>query len=211
MGVIAKRSLMTFFSDPCDHYCHRVRIVLAEKDLAVDIKDVDPANQQSSSLADVNPYNTVPTLMDRDLTLYQSVIIMEYLDERFPHPPLLPAYPVMRSKSRLMIHRIEKDLCPLVDIILNPASKETTINRSRKHLREQLLSISPIFAENEFFMSEEFSLVDCCLLPILWRLPRMKIELPQHAAPILQYIKRLSKRPSFKTSLSDAEKEMRSE
>lgn len=208
MGVIAKRSLMTFFSDPYDHYCHRVRIVLAEKDLAVDIQEVDTKDQQPSALTDVNPYNTVPTLMDRDLILYHSVIMMEYLDERFPHPPLLPAYPVTRSKSRLMIHRIEKDLCPLVDTILSPTAKETTINRSRKQLREQLLSISPIFAEYPFFMSEELSLVDCCLLPILWRLPVMKIELPQQAAPLLRYIQRLTQRPSFKTSLSDAEKEM---
>jgi len=208
MGVIAKRSSMIFFSDPSDHYSHRVRIVLAEKDVAVEIKDVDP-EAKPIEFTDINPYNSLPTLVDRDLVLYESNIMMEYLDERFPHPPLLPAYPVTRSKSRLMIHRIEKDLCHLVDTILDPLAQENAVVTSRKELREQLLIISPVFNEFPFFMNEEFSLVDCCLLPILWRLPVMGIELPPQAQPLLNYADRLFQRDSFQASLSDAEEEMR--
>ena len=207
MGFVAKRSSMTFFSDPMDHYSHRVRIVLAEKDVTVDIKDVDPGNV-SYCLADINPYNSLPTLVDRDLVLYEPNIMMEYLDERFPHPPLLPAYPVVRSKSRLMMHRIEKDLCHLVDILLHGEVSKVQQSEARKMLREHFISMAPVLIEYPFFMSEEFSLVDCCLLPILWRLSLMKIELPSQATPLLEYSERLFKRNSFQASLSNEEREM---
>ena len=207
MGIIAKRSSMIFFSDPADHYCHRVRIVLAEKDVAVEIKGIDP-ECKPAQLADVNPYNSLPTLVDRDLVLYEANIMMEYLDERFPHPPLLPAYPVTRSKSRLMIHRIEKDLCHLVDIILSPLSKDAAVNKAKKELREQLITIAPIFAEKIFFMSDDFSLIDCCLLPILWRLRFMGIELPHQAQPLTNYAEQHFQRDSFLASLSNSEEEM---
>ena len=114
MGVVSKRSTMTFFSDPVSHYSHRVRIVLAEKGVTVDIVDVDPANPPEE-LAELNPYNSLPTLVDRELSLYESKVMMEYLDERFPHPPLLPVYPVARADSRQLMHRIERDWCRLVD------------------------------------------------------------------------------------------------
>ncbi len=208
MGVVAKRSSMTFFSDPADHYCHRVRIVLAEKGVAVDIQDVN-LDALPRELADINPYNTVPTLVDRDLVLYEPNVMMEYLDERFPHPPLLPVYPVTRAQSRLMMHRIQKDWCALADIILNPASKDAAVTKARKELREGLIGISPIFSEKPFFMSEEFTLVDCCVAPLLWRLPVMGIELPRQAKDILAYAERLFERESFRESLSEAEKEMR--
>lgn len=208
MGVVAKRSSMSFFSDPADHYCHRVRIVLAEKGVAVDIQDVD-LGALPRELADINPYNTVPTLVDRELVLYEPNVMMEYLDERFPHPPLLPVYPVTRAQSRLMMHRIQKDWCHLADIILNPASKESIATKARKELREQLTGISPIFAEKPFFMSDEFTLVDCCVAPLLWRLPAMGIELPRQAKDILAYAERLFERESFRESLSEVEKEMR--
>ncbi|MCL6268987.1 stringent starvation protein A [Sansalvadorimonas sp. 2012CJ34-2] len=208
MGVVAKRSSMTFFSDPADHYCHRVRIVLAEKGVAVDIQDVDP-NAMPQELTDINPYGTVPTLVDRDLVLYESGVMMEYLDERFPHPPLLPVYPVTRAQSRLMMHRIQKDWCQLVDIIVNPASKESAVAKARKELREGLIGIAPIFNEKPFFMSEEFTLVDCCVAPILWRLPALGIELPRQAKGLQAYADRLFERESFQESLSEVEKEMR--
>ena len=208
MGVVAKRSSMSFFSDPADHYCHRVRIVLAEKGVAVDIQDVDP-DALPRELADINPYNTVPTLVDRELVLYEPNVMMEYLDERFPHPPLLPVYPVTRAQSRLMMHRIQKDWCHLADIILSPASKESAVTKARKELRELLTGISPIFAEKPFFMSDEFTLVDCCVAPLLWRLPAMGIELPRQAKDILAYAERLFERESFRESLSEVEKEMR--
>ncbi|MTI15258.1 stringent starvation protein SspA [Sansalvadorimonas verongulae] len=208
MGVVAKRSSMTFFSDPADHYCHRVRIVLAEKGVAVDIQDVDP-DALPQELSDINPYNAVPTLVDRDLVLYESSVMMEYLDERFPHPPLLPVYPVTRAQSRLMMHRIQKDWCNLADIILNPASKDAAVTKARKELREGLVGISPIFAEKPFFLSDEFTLVDCCVAPVLWRLPILGIELPKQAKDLQAYMDRLFERESFLESLSEVEKEMR--
>ena len=175
MGVVAKRSSMTFYSDPSCHYSHRVRIVLAEKGVVVDVKDVDPASKPAE-IADINPYNSLPTLVDRELVLYEPNVMMEYLDERFPHPPLLPVYPVARAESRLYIHRIQKDWCSKVDAILAAKSKES-VNRSRKELRESLTAIAPVFAEKPFFMSEEFTLVDCVVGPILWRLQSLGIEL----------------------------------
>jgi RNA polymerase-associated protein len=208
MAVVAKKSSMIFFSNPSDHYCHRVRIVLAEKGVAVDIQDVNPENLPQE-LSDMNPYNSLPTLVDRELVLYEPSVMMEYLDERFPHPPLLPVYPVSRAQSRLMMHRIQKDWCALVDTIMDPKTKETPAARARKELRESLLSVAPIFAEKPFFMSEEFTLVDCCVAPILWRLPAMGIELPKQGKAITDYAERLFERESFKESLSEIEKEMR--
>ncbi|HAO88586.1 MAG TPA: stringent starvation protein A, partial [Gammaproteobacteria bacterium] len=117
MGVVAKRSSMTFYSDGTSHYSHRVRIVLAEKGVAVETIDVDPSNKPED-LASLNPYNTLPALVDRDLVLYEADIMMEYLDERFPHPPLFPVYPVARAQSRLWIYRIRQDWCGLVDSLM---------------------------------------------------------------------------------------------
>ena len=134
--------------------------MLAEKGVTVDIVDVDSSNKPED-LASLNPYNEVPTLVDRELTLYQSTVIMEYLDERFPHPPLLPVYPVARAQSRLLIHRIERDWCGHVDAILAGEEKEASLNKRRKELREAILACAPIFSELPYFMSEEFTLVDC--------------------------------------------------
>jgi RNA polymerase-associated protein len=209
MGVVAKRSSMTFYSDNESHYSHRVRIVLAEKGVTVDIVEIDRAHPPVE-LAEINPYNTLPTLVDRDLVLYESKVMMEYLDERFPHPPLLPVYPVARAESRLYIHRIEKDWCVLVDAILHTRS-ENVIEKSTKELRESLLAIAPIFSEKPFFMSEEFTLVDCCLAPILWRLPSLGVEFRgnKQAKPLLAYMDTLFNRESFQASLSEQEQEMR--
>ena len=207
MGVVAKRSSMTFYSDPADHYSHRVRIVLAEKGVTVDIHDIDPDNKPED-LATLNPYNTLPTLVDRDLVLYDANVMMEYLDERFPHPPLLPVYPVARAQSRLWINRIEKDWTDLVGVIRTGKSKEA--DKARKELTDSLVTIAPIFAEMPYFMSEDFSLVDCCVAPILWRLPTLGIDLPESTCkPLLQYMDRLFERESFLASLSEAEREMR--
>lgn len=207
MGVVAKRSSMTFFSDPSDHYSHRVRIVLAEKGVAVEVHDVDPDNKPED-LASLNPYNSLPTLVDRELVLYEPNVMMEYLDERFPHPPLLPVYPVARAQSRLWIHRIEKDWGDLIRTIVAGKGKEA--DAARKELTENLIAISPIFAEMPYFMSEEFSIVDCAIGPILWRLPAFGIELPEkQCKALLQYMERLFEREAFQASLSEAEREMR--
>ncbi|MCC5883564.1 MAG: stringent starvation protein A [Halomonas sp.] len=207
MGVVAKRSSMIFYSGSDDHLSHRVRIVLAEKGVAVDIVEVN-GDQRPEELADMNPYNSVPTLVDRDLVLYESKVMMEYLDERFPHPPLLPVYPVARAQSRLWMHRIEREWCPLVDQIVSGSKKD--VEKARKELRESLVGISPIFEDMPFFMSEEFSLVDCCIAPILWRLPVLGIELPdKQVKPLVTYMERLFERDSFVSSLSENEREMR--
>jgi len=208
MGVVAKRSSMTFYSDGASHYSHRVRIVLAEKGVTVDIIDVD-VEDKPEDLADLNPYNTLPTLVDRDLVLYEANVMMEYLDERFPHPPLLPVYPVARGSSRQLICRIEKDWCVLVDGILKGGNAKT-VEKQRKELREGLISIAPIFTEKPFFMNDEFTIVDCCMAPILWRLPQLGIELPntKQTKPLLAYMEALFSRESFKESLSEQESEI---
>jgi len=209
VAAAAKRSSMTFYSSPTDHYCHRVRIVLAEKGVAVDIIDVEQGNEPED-LASLNPYNEVPTLVDRELTLYEPGVIMEYLDERFPHPPLLPVYPVTRGQCRLYIHRIERDWCAHVDAIVAGKEKAAELNKHRKALRDGLITIAPIFEEMPYFMSEDFTLVDCALAPILWRLPELGIELPaKQAKPLLEYAERLFQRDSFQASLTEAEREMR--
>ncbi|HAC86349.1 MAG: glutathione S-transferase N-terminal domain-containing protein [Gammaproteobacteria bacterium] len=209
MGVVAKRSSMTFYSDGASHYSHRVRIVLAEKGVAVETIDVDLDNKPED-LAALNPYNTLPTLVDRDLVLYEADIMMEYLDERFPHPPLFPVYPVARAQSRLWIFRIQKDWCSLVDSIMAGSGTSSQVEKTRKNLRESLISIAPIFGEKPFFMSDEFTIVDCCVTPILWRLPVMGIELPKTKTtkPLLDYRDRLFERESVMASLSEQEKEM---
>ena len=208
-SVVAKRSLMTFFSDPRDHYSHRVRMVLAEKGVAVEIVEVDPGNKPED-LAEINPYNSVPTLLDRELVLYESTVIMEYLDERFPHPPLLPVYPVARAQSRVLIHRIETDWCGRVDLLMAGKGREAALDKARKELRESIIGIAPIFGETEFFMSDEFTLVDCCVTPILWRLPALDIKLPERSTrPMQKYMQKMFEGDSFRASLTEAELEMR--
>ncbi len=184
MAVAAnKRSIMTLFSGADDLYSHQVRIVLAEKGVTVDVLQVDP-NDMPEDLLELNPYNSVPTLVDRELVLYESRIIMEYLDERFPHPPLMPVYPVSRGQSRLMMHRIDTDWYCLVDRI----RKGDRADAARKELQESLLSIAPVFAEMPYFMSEEFGLADCYLGPLLWRLPVLGIELDNRAGKDIKAI-----------------------
>jgi len=208
MGVVVKHSSMIFYSDGNDHYSQRVRLVLAEKGVAVEIVDVERGNIPED-LADLNPYNSLPTLVDRDLALYESMVIMEYLDERFPHPPMLPVYPVARAQSRLFVYRIQRDWCGYVDTIVAGRSKDTVIDRARKELQESLITIAPIFKEKPFFMSDDFTLVDCCVAPILWRLSVLGVELPpKHGKPMLDYMDRIFERDSFQASLSEAELDM---
>lgn len=203
---VAKRSSMMFYSDGSDQYSQRVRLVLAEKGVTVDVVDVD-VNNPPEDLAELNPYGSVPTLIDRDLVLYESTVIMEYLDERFPHPPLLPVYPVARALSRLWMHRIQKDWCVQLDQVLAGGKGR---DKARKQLRDSLTAVAPIFAEKPYFMSEEFTLVDCCVAPVLWRLEKAGVELPERQArPLLKYMERLFDRDGFQASLSEFEQEMR--
>ena len=196
------------YSDPADHYSHRVRLVLAEKGVTVQVIDVDPA-RLPPKLVEVNPYGSVPTLVDRDLALYESTVVMEYLEERYPHPPLMPVYPVARGNSRLLMHRIQRDWCARADTVSDSRRSGAARSEARKALRESLTGVSPLFNEFACFMSDEQSLVDCCLLPILWRLPVLGIELPRQAKPLLDYMVRQFAREPFQASLSSVEREMR--
>jgi RNA polymerase-associated protein len=198
---------MTLFSDPTCQYSHRVRIVLAEKGVTVDIEDMD-STAITEEIFEANPYGTLPTLVDRDLALYESKVVMEYLDERFPHPPLLPVYPVARAQSRLWIFRIERDWCTLSDrIIRDPNGNDGA--EARKELRESLIGVASIFTDLPYFMSEDYTLVDCCLAPLLWRLPQLGIEIPVIAQtkPLHNYMKRVFERSAFEESLTDLERE----
>ncbi len=202
-----KRSVMLLFSNKLCPYSHRVRIVLAEKGVQVDLVEVDLQNKPDE-LLDMNPYATVPTLLDRDLVLYESSIILEYLEERFPHPPLMPVYPVARGKSRLMMNRVDRDWYTLMREILHGSPDNAA--RFRRDLTESLISVAPVFESMPYFLSDEFSLVDCSVAALLWRLPMLGIELP--AGPgksIFEYMDRVFSREAFQKSLTDAEREIR--
>ena len=193
------------YSDPVDHYSHRVRLVLAEKDIAITIRDIDHCTYPPK-LSELNPYSTLPVLVERDLVLYDSIIIMEYLEDRYPYPSLLPAYPSERASKRLLVHRIQKDWCKHVDLILSPNAKVTAQNIARKELRESLIGVSPLFTEQPYFLSNDFSLADCCLLPILLRLPVLGIDIPNNSAKgLVGYMEKAFARPSFQASLSEQE------
>ncbi len=177
---MARRSVMTLFSAPADPWSHRTRLVLAEKGIAIELVNVDP-NKLPEDLLDLNPYHSVPTLVDRDLVLYDSRVIIEYLDERFPHPPLMPIDPVTRAQFRVALYRVERDWYALAhDIELDPQGK--TAAHSRKVLGEAICASAEVFKAKPFFLSDEFSLVDASIAPILWRLPSYGIELPPQAA-----------------------------
>ena len=209
MSFATKRSSMTLFSDPRDHYSHRVRMVLCEKGVTVDVVDVDPS-QRPEDLSEINPYGTLPTLLDRDLVLYKSTVIMEYLDERFPHPPLLPVYPVARAQCRLLMHRIELDWSKRVDVLMAGRGRETAMDKARKELRESLAAIAPVFADRPFFMNEDFTLVDCFVAPILWRLNALDLKLSaRQLKPIQRYMTNMFERDTFQESLTEPEVDMR--
>ncbi|MCB1775003.1 MAG: glutathione S-transferase N-terminal domain-containing protein [Gammaproteobacteria bacterium] len=205
-AVAARRSVMTLFSDPQSLHSHRVRLVLAEKNVSCDIVDVDPLNLPEDVM-DLNPYGTAPTLVDRELALYDSRIICEYLDERFPHPPLLPVDPVSRASARLYMFRVENDWYSLVGQILAGGKPAT---KARKELREGLTAAAPILAHKPFFMSDEFSLVDASIAPLLWRLPSLGVELSGMAAKqVNTYAGSMFLRNGFIASLTEIEREMR--
>jgi len=207
MAVIAnRRSVMTLFSRPTDIHSHRTRLVLAEKNINIEISTV-LGNDLPEDLMDLNPYHTVPTLVDRDLTLYDSRVIIEYLDERFPHPPLMPVDPVMRAQFRLALFRIETDWYSLAEEAESNGDGKLG-SKSRKLLRESILQSTELFGAKPYFLSDEFSLVDSTIAPILWRLPVYGIDLGSQAEPIEDYMKRVFARRSFLQSLTELEQEM---
>ncbi|MGB0723483.1 MAG: glutathione S-transferase N-terminal domain-containing protein [Gammaproteobacteria bacterium] len=207
MAVVAnRRSVMTLFSSDDSPDSHRVRLLLAEKGVTVDIARVT-ADEQPEDLIELNPYGSVPTLVDRDLVLYDPRVIMEYLDERFPHPPLMPVDPVSRARARLAMYRVEQDWYALVPDL--DSGDEKRASKARKLLKDSLTASVDVFAARPFFLSEELSLVDLAILPLLWRLPHWQVKLPSQAKPIAQYAARLFSTETFQASLTEAEREMK--
>lgn len=208
MGLLTnRRSVMTLLSDPRCVHSHRIRIVLAEKDLTYEVVDVDP-QALSEELCEYNPYGETPTLVDRDVVLYGVQVIMEYLDERFPHPPLMPVDPATRAHTRLMHYRVERDWFSLVDVILHKGEKAAA--KARKELRDNLVIVDEVLRLRPYFMSEEFTLVDCSLAALLWRLPEYRVDIPKEATALQGYCQRLFQRPGFQVSLSPVEQAIQS-
>lgn len=198
---------MTLFSKPTCIHSHRTRLVLAEKNINIDIANVEGPDLPED-LMDLNPYHTVPTLVDRDLVLYDSRVIIEYLDERFPHPPLMPVDPVTRAQFRLALFRIEHDWYPLAEQFDADVERKQA-GKSRKMLKESILASADLFSAKQFFLSDEFSLVDCSIAPVLWRLPAYGIDLGSRADAVEAYMRRVFERRSFQQSLTELEQEMR--
>ena len=207
VSIANRRSVMVLYSDALTPIDHCVRIVLAEKDINVEINFISEV-ERPVELAELNPYNKILTLIDRDLVLYDAQIMMEYLDERFPHPPLLPVDPVSRASNRQLRYRVMNDIYSLVDTL--ESENEIAAANARKSLRDNMTAIAPIFNQTDYFMSDEYTLVDCCMAPILWRLDFYGIKLPGSAKPLLQYADRLFERDAFQKSLSEKERELRS-
>jgi len=204
-NLISRKSGMVLFSSPICAMSHCARFVLHEKGVVADVEYYDP-NNPPEDLLELNPTGVSPTLIERDLVLYDSRIIMEYLDERFPHPPLHQMDPGSRANARMLIKRIDQDWYQLLDEILYSGEKKSA--RAKKMLRESILAAAPIFADRPFFMSDEFSLIDCAIAPLLWRLPSIGIDVSTPSGVINQYAQRLFKRSAFRRSLSEDEKEM---
>jgi stringent starvation protein A len=204
-NIFSRRSVMTLFSPPDCPLSHAVRLVLHEKAIVSEVEFYDP-NNPPEELLELNPTGVSPTLVERDLVLYDSRIIMEYLDERFPHPPLHQMDPVSRANARMIIKRIDQDWYPLLYEAIESGDKKNS--KAKKQLRENLIAAAPVFADRPFFMSEEFSLIDCAIAPLMWRLPAFGIDVATPNNAITNYAQRIFNRPAFKSSLSDAEKEL---
>jgi len=198
---------MVLYSDSTSPIGHAVRIVLAEKDINVEINYISGDDNLPEEIVEINPYNSILTLIDRELVLYDAQIIMEYLDERFPHPPLMPVDPVTRASNRQLRYRVMRDLYSSVND-MNSDNEIATAN-TKKNIRDQLTSIAVAFSHKPFFMSDDYSLVDCCMAPLLWRLDYYGIKLPSSAKPMWQYADRLFSRDAFQRSLSEQEREIR--
>jgi RNA polymerase-associated protein len=198
--------MMTLYSGTTDPYSHRCRIVLFEKGMDFQVIDVDLANKPED-LAIINPHNTVPVLVERDLVLEQANIINEYIDERFPHPQLMPADPVMRARARLFLHNFEEQLFDhIVDL---ESDNQKLADKARNTIRDNLTQIVPLFTKQEYILGDEFSMLDVAIAPLLWRLGHYGIELPKQAAPLLKYAERIFSRPAYIEAMTPSEKAMR--
>ncbi|MBL8485062.1 MAG: glutathione S-transferase N-terminal domain-containing protein [Rhodocyclaceae bacterium] len=197
--------MMNLYSGTTDPFSHRCRIVLYEKGMDFQVIDVDLYNKPED-IAVINPYNRVPVLVDRDLVLYESNIINEYIDERFPHPQLMPPDPIMRARARQLLHTFEQELFAHVDA-LEKGNKAA--EKARQQIRDRLLEFSPIFTKQKFMLGEEFSMLDVAVAPLLWRLDHYGIDLGKNAASLMKYAERIFSRQGFIDALTPAEKIMR--
>lgn len=200
------RSTMALYSSEKSLDCHRVRFVLAEKGINVEIVNVSEDESAAADLAELNPYNEAPTLVDRDLVLYDAGVINDYLDERYPHPPLMPVDPVSRAQLRLVHHRILKDWYSLARIIEGSGGKKS--EQAAKQLKEGIIAANELFAMSPYVLSDELTLVDCTMAPLLWRLAHYGVKLGKPGASVEAYAHRLFSRVSFKASLTQAERDL---
>ena len=198
--------MMTLYSGTTCPFSQRCRFVLYEKGMDFQIIDVDLFNKPED-LAVMNPYNQVPVLVERDLILYESNIINEYIDDRFPHPQLMPADPVMRARARLFLYRFEQEMFSHVINIEKGTPKQA--DKGRQTIRDALTQIAPVFAKQKYMLGEEFSMLDVAIAPLLWRLDQYQVEIPKTAAPLLKYAERLFSRQAFIDSMTASEKAMR--
>ncbi|MGV8932645.1 MAG: glutathione S-transferase N-terminal domain-containing protein [Luteimonas sp.] len=200
------RNALTLFSSVDDVLCHRVRLVLAAKGVVYDLIPVDP-QKPPEDLIDLNPYHSVPTLVERDLVLYAASVVSEYLDERYPHPPLMPVEPLSRARLRLAMLRIEHDWVPQVQAI--QIGSKSQADTARKRLKELLIESVPVFKAHKFYLNAEMSLADCAMAPIIWRLPALDVPLPKDGKSIEDYGNRIFRNPGFVRSLTPQEKNLR--
>ena len=197
--------MMNLYSGTTDPFSHRCRIVLYEKGMDFQVIDVDLFNKPED-IAVINPYNRVPVLVDRDLVLYAPNIINEYIDERFPHPQLMPPDPILRAKARQLLHSLENELFSHIEALEKNAKG---VEKNRALVRDQLAQLAPMFTKQKFMLGEEFSMLDVAIAPLLWRLEHYNIDLPKAAAPIMKYAERIFSRQGFIDALTPSERAMR--
>ena len=200
--------MMTLYSGITCPFSQRCRFVLYEKGMDFEVKDVDIFNKPED-LAVMNPYNQVPVLVERDLILHESNIINEYIDERFPHPQLMPADPVQRARGRLVLYRMERELFSHVQTLETSESSSKEQAKAREAISQGLTVLAPAFVKNKFILGDDFSMIDVALSPLLWRLNHYDIKLAKTTAPLLKYAERIFQRDAFIEALTPAEKAMR--
>jgi RNA polymerase-associated protein len=199
--------MMVLYSGTTCPFSQRCRLVLFEKGMDFEIKDVD-LFKKPEDINVMNPYGQVPILVERDLTLYESNIINEYIDERFPHPQLMPADPVMRARARLFLFNFERELFVHVQTIEN-TNNQKAIDKGKLLIRDRLTQLAPILLKSKYMLGDEFSMLDVAIAPLLWRLDHYGIDLPKSAAPLMKYAERIFSRPAYIEALTPSEKVMR--
>ncbi|MBY6347468.1 glutathione S-transferase [Providencia rettgeri] len=201
--------MMVLYSGTTCPFSQRCRFVLFEKGMDFEIRDIDLYNKPED-IAVMNPYGQVPILVERDLILYESNIINEYIDERFPHPQLMPADPTMRARTRLFLYNFEKELFVHVAALEDRRNVDAKAQElARQQIRNHLSQLAPILLKNKYMLGEEFSMLDVAIAPLLWRLDHYGIELPKSAAPVQKYAERVFSRPAYIEALTPSEKVMR--